>query len=52
MEHGLVRPSFVSPREIRRLRDLTRLRKAQINERGIIELLCAIPGSRFTLRRC
>ena len=33
VEHGLVRPSFVPPREIRRLRDLTRLRKAQINER-------------------
>jgi transposase len=34
VQHGLVRPSFVSPPEIRRLRDLTRLRKAQINERG------------------
>jgi transposase len=33
VEHGLVRPSFVPPREIRRLRDLTRLRKAQIEER-------------------
>jgi transposase len=32
--HGLVRPSFVPPAEIRRLRDLTRLRKAQTNERG------------------
>ncbi|MCA1699342.1 MAG: IS110 family transposase [Actinobacteria bacterium] len=31
--HGLVRPSFVPPPEIRRLRDLTRLRKAQVNER-------------------
>jgi transposase len=31
--HGLVNPSFVPPPEIRRLRDLTRLRKAQINER-------------------
>ena len=31
--HGLVRPSFVPPPEIRRLRDMTRLRKAQINER-------------------
>lgn len=28
-----MRPSFVPPPEIRRLRDLTRLRKAQINER-------------------
>ena len=33
-QHGLVRPSFVPPPEIRRLRDLTRLRKAQINERA------------------
>ena len=32
--HGLVRPSFVPPPEIKRLRDLTRLRKAQTNERG------------------
>jgi transposase len=31
--HGLVRPSFVPPPEIRRLRDLTRFRKTQINER-------------------
>ena len=31
--HGLVRSSFVPPPEIRRLRDLTRLRKAQSNER-------------------
>jgi len=34
VEHGLVRPSFVPPREIRELRDLTRYRKAQIDERG------------------
>src|SRR4030095_7230264 len=34
VQHGLVRPSFVPPAEIRRLRDLTRLRKAQINERA------------------
>src|SRR5438270_6795659 len=33
MEHGLVRPSFVPPRPIRQLRDLTRYRKAQIQER-------------------
>jgi transposase len=33
VEHGLVRPSFVPPPEIRRLRDLTRLRKSQIDER-------------------
>ena len=34
VEHGLVRPSFVPPKEIRELRDLTRYRKAQIEERG------------------
>jgi transposase len=33
VEHGLVRPSFVPPREIRELRDLVRYRKAQIEER-------------------
>jgi transposase len=33
VEHGLVRPSFVPPKEIRELRDLTRYRKAQIEER-------------------
>src|SRR4249920_3471643 len=33
VQHGLVRPSFVPPVEIRRLRDLTRLRRAQTNER-------------------
>jgi transposase len=33
VEHGLVRPSFVPPPAIRRLRDLTRLRKAQTDER-------------------
>ncbi len=33
VEHGLVRPSFVPPPEIRALRDLTRLRKAHIEER-------------------
>jgi transposase len=33
VEHGLVRPSFVPPREIRELRDLTRYRKALIQER-------------------
>jgi transposase len=32
-EHGLVRPSFVPPPEIRRLRDLTRLCVAQVEER-------------------
>ena len=35
VQHGLVRPSFVPPPEIRRLRDLTSLRKAQINERAL-----------------
>jgi transposase len=34
VEHGLVRPSFVPPPEIRRLRDLTRLQSAQVNERS------------------
>jgi transposase len=34
VEHGLVRPSFVPPKEIRELRDLTRYRKAQIEERS------------------
>lgn len=34
LEHGLVRPSFVPPIEIRQLRDLTRLRRAQIEERS------------------
>src|SRR5207342_1311602 len=31
--HGLVRPSFVPPPEIRRLRDMTRLRSTQVQER-------------------
>jgi transposase len=31
--HGLVRPSFVPPKEIRELRELTRCRKALIQER-------------------
>jgi len=34
LEHGLVRPSFVPPPEIRELRDLTRYRRALINERA------------------
>jgi transposase len=33
VEHGLVKASFVPPREIRELRDVTRYRKAQIEER-------------------
>jgi transposase len=33
VEHGLVRPSFVPPNPIRALRDLTRYRKSQIEER-------------------
>jgi transposase len=33
VEHGLVRPSFVPPHPIRELRNLTRYRKAQIEER-------------------
>lgn len=32
--HGMVRPSFVPPPEIRGLRELTRYRKTQIRERG------------------
>ncbi len=31
VEHGLVRPSFVPPKEIRELRNLTRYLKAQIS---------------------
>jgi transposase len=33
LEHGLLRPSFVPPKPIRELRNLTRYRKAQIEER-------------------
>lgn len=33
VEHGLVQPSFVPPQPIRELRNLTRYRKAQIEER-------------------
>jgi transposase len=33
VEHGLVRPSFVPPPQIRRLRDLTRYRTAVVQER-------------------
>jgi transposase len=33
VEHGLVRPSFIPPPQIRQLRDLTRLRAAQVEER-------------------
>jgi transposase len=33
VEHGLVRPSFVPPPPIRELRNLTRYRKAQVEER-------------------
>jgi transposase len=34
VEHGLVKPSFVPPKQIRELRNLTRYRKAQIEERS------------------
>jgi transposase len=34
VEHGLVRPSFVPPKPIRELRELTRYRKTQIQERS------------------
>ena len=33
VEHGLVRPSFVPPKPIRELRNLTRYRRAQVQER-------------------
>ena len=33
VEHGMVRPSFVPPKPIRELRNLTRYRAAQIEER-------------------
>lgn len=33
LEHGLVRPSFVPPKAIRELRNLTRYRAAQVEER-------------------
>ena len=33
-EHGLVRPSFVPPKPIRELRNLTRYRRAVIDERA------------------
>lgn len=33
VEHGLVRPSFVPPKPIRELRDLTRYRKSVVHER-------------------
>jgi transposase len=52
VEHGLVRPSFVPPPEIRRLRDLTRLRKAQTSERARviqrIEKVLQDVGIKFT----
>jgi transposase len=34
LEHGLVRPSFIPPRPTREQRDLTRYRRAVIEERG------------------
>jgi transposase len=34
VQHGLLRPSFVPPKEIRELRDLTRLRYKFIREKG------------------
>lgn len=34
LEHGLVRPSFVPPKPIRQLRDLTRHRKALVEDRS------------------
>jgi len=32
VEHGLVRPSFVPPKPIRELRNLTRYRRAQVQD--------------------
>jgi transposase len=34
VEHGLVRPSFVPPRDIRQLRDLTRYRTETVRDRA------------------
>jgi transposase len=34
VEHGLIRPSFVPPAPIRRLRDLTRYRASLVGERS------------------
>jgi transposase len=34
LEHGLIRPSFIPPKPFRQLRDLTRYRRAVIEERG------------------
>jgi transposase len=48
LEHGLVRPSFVPPRPIRELRDLTRYRKAQIDER--VRECCFEPSGSVTGR--
>ncbi|MBV8733279.1 MAG: transposase, partial [Solirubrobacterales bacterium] len=54
VQHGLVRPSFVPPSEIRRLRDLTRLRKAQSEERGrtIQRLEKVLQDAGIKLSRC
>ncbi|MBV9166002.1 MAG: transposase [Solirubrobacterales bacterium] len=54
VQHGLVRPSFVPPPEIRRLRDLTRLRRAQTNERGrsIQRLEKVLQDAGIKLSRC
>src|SRR2546429_327752 len=43
LEHGLLSSSFVPPKPIRELRDLTRYRKSLAWERAR-ELLCTIPG--------
>jgi hypothetical protein len=44
VEHGLVRPSLVPPKPIRRLRDLTRYRKALIHERTRETQRLTVPG--------
>jgi len=49
LEHGLVRPSFVPPPQVRELRTLTRYRKTQIEERTrevhAWTRSCKMPGS-------
>jgi transposase len=49
--HGLVRPSFIPPKEIRELRELTRYRKTVIQERSreVQRLHKTLEGSGITL---
>jgi transposase len=47
VEHGLVRPSFVPPRPVRELRELTRYRKTQLQERSReVQRLDKVPAGR------